>query len=478
MPSNHKSKFRRPTMPKLRNILKTFLPLFFGYLGEVTIGATDIVMIGYLGTDELGAVGLALSVYHILETIGWGMLFPVMILISHARGAARMRIVPTFIKQGLWMSGILFIPGGIVLWNLEAILLATGQIPDLARMADHYMTYRMWAILPEFTYLVFVYALSAMDKNKIIAIVMWFGVVFNIILNYVLIFGKFGFPAMGMAGAGLASVIVFTSIHMALFGILGFYGSLRSSVVFVRAWRPKWGVLGRLFRLGWPKSFEWTIKNSQFSVAALLTGWFGAQAIASHAIARQISYMVAVVISFGLANAITIHIGVASGQNKPGDIWHIFNSGLLLLFLFMLPLAVLLGLFSSWVVALFVGSGQEAEILLPVAIPLIMFLALFILIDGLRTLGNDALNGLADMKVPALIATMAYWGVGLPAAALFGVVMERGVLGLWWGITLGVAVAATTYLLRFRWMVLRQREAPNGYKLRGTIKVSLSKTQT
>jgi MATE family multidrug resistance protein len=121
----------------------------------------------------------------------------------------------------------------------------------------------------------------------------------------------------------------------------------------------------------------------------------------------------------------------------------------------MLPLVVVLGAFPSWAVTLFVGTGPKAESLLPVATPLITLVAFFVLADGLRLIAGQALNGLSDMKAPALIAVVSFWGIGLPSGAMLGLTMELGVLGLWYGLAIGMAITAAVYLGRFRWVVYR-----------------------
>ncbi len=444
-----------PNASELGHILKIALPLAFGQVGGIIIVLTDALMLGRLGPDALGAAGLALSVYEIIATIGYGMAFPVIVLASRARGAGRLRAVPGIIWQGLWIIAILSVPVCAMLWNLEEILLMTGQVPHLAQMAGHYMDYLLWTVFPAFGLFLFMLAFVAMDRVVTVAITTWIGAGLNAILNYVLIFGHFGFPAMGMAGVGLASVIVYASGFLFFFTLLTFHRFPRSGTAFHCAWRLKRAVLGQFFRLGWPKSLEFLIIGGLFSVTSLLVGRIGVQAIASHTIAFQISIVVGLGIR-GIANAVTTRIGIASGRKDYVDtMWRILNSGLLLLFLFMLLPMVILNLFSPWAISLFVGSDLNVQTLLSIASPVISFSAFFIFINGFSRVVNHALNGLADIKIPVLIAAVAYWGIGLPSGMVFGFVMERGVLGMWWGLAIGAAIATLVYLMRFEWMVRR-----------------------
>nr|VFK60330.1 MAG: multidrug resistance protein, MATE family [Candidatus Kentron sp. UNK]VFK69210.1 MAG: multidrug resistance protein, MATE family [Candidatus Kentron sp. UNK] len=441
-----------PTTSELRDILKLALPLAFGQLGIITIGAIDNLMLGRLGADALGAAGLALSIYDIIETAGIGILFPTVVLASQAHGAGRLRTVPGIIRQGLWIAGILSVPACAILWNLEALLLVTGQVPELARMAGDYMDYFLWTIFPALAYSVFMLAFTVMGQAGAVAIIIWLAVGLNAVLNYALIFGNFGFPAMGMAGAGLTSVIVYASIHTAIFTLLAFHRFFKSGTTFRRAWQPKWPILEQFLRLGWPKGLELLMVSGLFSVTSLLVGRFGIQAIAAHTIAFQV-FLVVTLGSRAVAGAVTARMGKASGRKDHTGAWRVLNSGLLLFFLFILPSMVLLKLFSPWVVMLFVGSGLQAQILLPIAAPVVVLSAFFLFVNGLRQVITHASSGLADMRIPALIATLAYWGIAFPVGVVFGFVMDGGVLGVWWGLIIGMSVAAVAQLARFRWVV-------------------------
>jgi len=137
---------RLPTSTDLQDTLRIFLPIGLANLGAIAVGLIDTMMIGRLGTEALAAAGLALSVYAFIFFVGNGVLFPVMVLVSHVRGANRSRTTPRIIRQGLWAAGMLSIPSLAILWDLENILLLAGQNADLARMAGDYMDYYRWAI--------------------------------------------------------------------------------------------------------------------------------------------------------------------------------------------------------------------------------------------------------------------------------------------------------------------------------------------
>nr|VFK34355.1 MAG: multidrug resistance protein, MATE family [Candidatus Kentron sp. MB]VFK76673.1 MAG: multidrug resistance protein, MATE family [Candidatus Kentron sp. MB] len=441
-----------PTLSDLRSTLNIALPLGVGYVGWILIGVTDTVMLGRLSPDALSAAGIALAVYNIIQIIGWGMLFPVMVLVSRICGAkqSRTRIVLMIIRQGLWICGILSVPGSVILWNITPILIRTGQDHALAHMAGQYMDYYAWNLFPAFATIMFSLAFAAMERTGVVALITWLQVGINIILNYGLIFGNLGFPAMGIAGAGLLSVIIYGLGHMAFFSILALHRFFKSPRLFRRAWRPNWNILGWFFRLGWPKSIEMFITYVPFSIFSLLAGRIGVQAVAAYTIAFTTATTVSYTLSWATADTVTVRVSGALTRKSYVDMWRSLTSGIAILFIFLAPLIAIFSIFPEWVVMLFIGSrASENPHLVSLASSLIMSIAIFVIVDGLRLVNNQALNGLSDMKNPMITAAATYWGIAIPLGASLGFSTDLGVEGFWIGIIFGTSVAVIFYMLRF-----------------------------
>nr|VFK58121.1 MAG: multidrug resistance protein, MATE family [Candidatus Kentron sp. TUN]VFK67123.1 MAG: multidrug resistance protein, MATE family [Candidatus Kentron sp. TUN] len=335
--------FKLPILSDFRAILNTALPLGISYMGGMLIGVTDGVMLGRLSPDALGAAGLALSICNIMMLLGWGMLFPMVVLVSrrYDKKCSRTRIPFEVIRQSLWVCGILSIPSYAILWNTTHILILSGQDPTLARMVGQYMDYYLWAIFPIFARAAFALALIAMHRTVTIAIITWLEATLNIILDYGLIFGKLGFPAMGMAGAGLASVIVYSVGHTILFfSIFGFRQFFREIRV-KNVWKPNWDILGQFTRLGWPKGLEYLIINAIFSIFALLSGWISIQTIAANTIALQIVALVSYTLPWAVADIVTVRVSAAFAGKSHVDMWRALNGGIMVLFVLLLPLMMI-----------------------------------------------------------------------------------------------------------------------------------------
>nr|VFK55160.1 MAG: multidrug resistance protein, MATE family [Candidatus Kentron sp. TUN]VFK61241.1 MAG: multidrug resistance protein, MATE family [Candidatus Kentron sp. TUN] len=444
------SKFSFLSVSEFSAILGTAFPLAIGYVGERLIGVTDSIMLGRLGPEALSASGLALSVYNLFVLAGAGMLFSIMILASHARGSNRFRTVPLLIRQGLWVCGILTVMSAIPLWYVTPILTLTGQDPGIARMAGDYMHVYLWSLFPVFSTFLFSQAFAAMDRARTVAVIVWLEVALNAILDYVLISGKFGFPALGMEGAGLATVIAYGVGHLAFFVLLTFHRFFRNTAKYRHAWRPRWHVLNRFFHLGAPRSLETLLRNGLYSVFSLLAGWIGIQALVIYTIVSE----TALVIKFltgSAANAGAMRAGRAYAGKDPEAIRHALGSAMLVLLLFLAPMVIVFLVFPEWVVMAFLGIGSpETKALVPLATPILAWGAFFMLAEGVRLILTQVLSSFADVMVPALIGIAVSWGLAFPLGALLAFAAGFGVLGLWVGLTVGMVVICIAYAARFR----------------------------
>nr|VFJ56053.1 MAG: multidrug resistance protein, MATE family [Candidatus Kentron sp. FW] len=426
------------------------LPFAIGYMGEKLISITDSIMLGRLGPEALSASGLALSIYNLIMVGGFGMLFPMIVLAAHARGSNRFQTIPLIIRQGLWVCGALTVIGSVILWHVTPILILAGQDPGIAHMAGDYMRFYLWTLFPVFTTFMFFLAFAAMGRAGTAALIVWSEVALNAIFDYVLVFGRFGFPALGMEGAGLASIIAYGAGHMAFFILLAFHRFYRRTALFRHAWWPRWHLLKRFFHLGVPKSFEVLMRTGLYSSFSLLSGWMGTQALVIYTIVFETA-MVIFYMAAAIANAGATRIGMAYAGKDHESVWHALSSTMLIMAMFLtLPVLVFV-IFPEWVAILFLGFGSSAaKTLTPFLSPVLVWTALFLIAEGLRVVMVQTLNGLSDMKIPAIIGAFLYWAVAFPLGALLGFTAGFHVLGFWIGLTLGVAAIAVTYMVRFR----------------------------
>nr|VFK41989.1 MAG: multidrug resistance protein, MATE family [Candidatus Kentron sp. TC] len=384
------------------------LPLAVGFVGERLIGTTDSIMLGRIGPEALSASGLALSIYNLIMISGLGMIFPMLVLAAQARGGNRFRTVPLIIRQGLWVCGILVAPGSAILWCVTPILILTGQEPHIARMAGDYMDFYLWTLFPALSTFGFSLAFTAMGRAGIVALIVCMEVAINAVLDYALVLGRFGFPAMGMEGAGLASIAAYGVGHMIFFILLAFHRFFRSTAKYLHAWWPRWHILKRFFHLGAPKAIEVLMRTGLYSGFSLLSGWIGVQALVMYTIVFE-AVMAIVAMTVAVASTGAARTGMAYAGGDHAAIHRALNASILTLFVLLAPMMALFLFFPEWIVMLFLGFGSsEARALTSLVSPVLISAAFFLLAEGMRVVISQALNSLSDMKTPSLIAVLMY----------------------------------------------------------------------
>lgn len=359
--------------------------------------------------------------------------------------------MPLLIRQGLWVCGILAALGGAILWQLRPILILAGQDPRLADLAGDYMDLYLWTLFPMLTTFGFSMAFAALGRAGTAALIIWLEVALNAVLDYLLVFGKFGFPALGMAGAGLASIIAYGVGHLIFFWALGFHRFFGSATLYLKAWQSRWPILKRYLALGLPKSFEILMRTALYSGFALLSGRIGTSALVLYTIVFE-----TVLVICQMVGAVGIAGGTRTGMAYAGKnhlaIRQALSGTLLIQLLFLLPVMTVFLVFPHWIAMLFLGFGSPAaQALTPAIAPVLGWAALFVLVEGLRVVMVQVLNSFSDMKLPSLMAVLVYWTVSFPLGALLGFGAGLEVSGFWIGLTSGMLLLAIFYGMRFWW---------------------------
>jgi MATE family multidrug resistance protein len=430
------------------------VPLVGAQLAQMAMGVTDTVMIGWLGATELAGSVLGTQAYFLLYIFGVGFAQAMLPMAANAEGQGDVGGVRRSIRMGLWIlagfSALMMLP----LWHGEAIMLALGQEPEIAAVAGTYIRVVQWGMLPALVVMGLRSYLTVVGRVYVVLAVVSFGAVLNFVLNYGLIFGNFGMPALGVAGAALATTLTSLVMALVLIGYAAAARGLRRYEIFVRFWRADVRALVEILRLGWPIGATIIAEVGLFAASSVMMGWFGAVPLAAHGIALQIA-SIAFMIPLGLASAATVRVGVAFGR---GDEANLGRAGLTALALAAAIAVVGATIFWSWperLIGFYLDpKNANAEAVLAYAVPLLLVAAAFQTVDSLQAVASGVLRGLKDTRVPLYIALFSYWGVGLPVAWVFGIALGFGGLGVWSGLALGLAAAALLLSGRF---VLRDR---------------------
>ncbi|MFW2588131.1 MATE family efflux transporter [Sagittula sp. SSi028] len=431
----------------LRATLRLGLPLVGGHLAQLGIGITDTVIVGWYGIPELAALVLATSVFFTLFLFGSGFAWAILPMIATYAAREDETGIRRATRMAVWWSILYFALVMPVLWFSEAVLLALGQTPEIAEMAQTYLRIAGWGMLPALGVMVMKNYLAGLELTRVALWVTVFAAVVNGGLNYVLVFGKLGLPEMGIAGAALASLFV----QALSFLLITLYALRRlpEHTLFARFYKPDWEMFRQVFSLGLPIGLTTLAEVALFAGASVLMGWLGTVPLAAHGVALQIA-SATFVVQLGLSNAATVRAGNALGR---GDLDHLLRGARVVtgLSTFIAGLSILLFLtLPEPLISLFVAPSEpQRAAVIAVGTQLMAMAALFQLVDALQVNYLGMLRGLHDTNVPMWLAALSYWGVGMPSALVFGFVLDWGAVGVWMGLVTGLSLACGLLIWRF-----------------------------
>lgn len=440
----------------IRSTVALGIPFVGAQLAQMAINTTDVIMIGWLGTTELAAIVLASQMFFIVFIFGTGFAAAVVPMVAHAVGRGDVTSVRRAVRMGIWVAlgyGALTAP---ILWFSDPILLAFGQEPEVAELAQGYLRVAQWGIFPALTLMVLRSFLSGLERGSIILYVTIGMFLANAALDYALIFGNFGFPAWGLRGAAVASVCASTLGCILMIAYIRGVAETQSFELFVRFWRADWGAIRENVALGLPISFTILAETSLFAAASLLIGTIGTRELAAHGIALQLA-SIAFMIPLGLAQVATVRVGLAYGREDILGVKRAAVAVLVVSLCFSACGSLLFAIMPRELGSLFLDiRNPDASAVLEYAASLIIIAGVFQLADGLQAVGAGLLRGLKDTKVPMMLALVAYWPIGFACAWLFGFPLGFGGPGVWFGFVTGLGAAALLLCGRFYLLVRRR----------------------
>src|SRR3984893_14924783 len=299
---------------ELGETLKLAVPIALTQLGQIAMMTTDIAFIGRLGSEALAAASLAHTVFFVSFTFGMGLMSAVAPLAAQAFGARDPRMVRRSLRVGLWAALLIALPLMALPFRGEQILLALGQAPMAAHLAQHYLFGLAWGILPALWFLALRGFMSAINRPQPILWITLAAIPANALLVYLLIYGELGLSRLELLGAGLATTIVNFGTFIAGLWIATRRRPFRKYHVLGHIWRIDWALMRQLLALGAPISVAFLLEYGLFSAAALLMGLISTAALAAHQVALQVTAILFMV-PFGIALAATVRVGHAVGRD-------------------------------------------------------------------------------------------------------------------------------------------------------------------
>lgn len=434
---------------ELRSLLGLAGPIIVSQLGQVGMNTADTIMVGPLGGESLAAAGLGSALHTFTIMLCTGIIIGMAPQVSQAFGAGAVTQCRRLLVQGLWLAVALAVPVTVLTFFGEGIALRLGQDPGVAGLAGGYLHALAWGVAPAFLFMAFRQYLEGMGIVKPVMVITFLGLGANIPCNWLLIYGVPGLiPALGVAGSGWATTIVRWIMLLAVVVYVVRHPELRPFQG-VRL-RPDWGVLRRTLGLGLPIGGQIGLEVGLFSFSAVMMGWLGALPLGAHQVTLNIAattFMVALGTSLAGSVRVGQHVGAgrSEGVRRAAFGTYLLAAGFMSLcaLVFLSVPRGLIGLYTSDPGIVALGAR------------LLLMAALFQVFDGMQVAGTAILRGAGDTRVPMLLAAFGYWVVGMPVGYLLGFHTALGPVGVWAGLSLGLAVVAVLLAWRVRGLIRR-----------------------
>jgi multidrug resistance protein, MATE family len=440
---------------ELVETVKLALPIALTQLGQIAMMTTDLALIGRLGDHVVAASALAQIVLFVAFVLGMGIVSAVAPLAAQAYGAREPRMVRRALRVGLWAALLLGIPLTAVQLYGEEILLALGQSRQSSELAARYLFGLAWCLIPGWWFIALRGFMSAVNRPEPALWITLVAIPANALIGYLLIYGEFGFPRLDVLGAGIATTIVNIGMCVASFWVCYARHPFKKYRVLGRFWRMDWPLMGRLIVVGAPISGAFLLEYGLFASAALLMGWISTSALAAHQIALTVASIMFMV-PFGISMAATVRVGHAVGARDAEGTRVAGYTAIALGAVFMAAMAVLAIATRHIIPLAFLGTiTVENDATATLAATLLAVGASFFIADGMQTVAAGALRGFNDTRIPLLFSALCFWAVGFPACYLLGFSLDGGAVGVWIGLSIGVALYAVLLVWRFHALTRR-----------------------
>ena len=426
-------------------LLKLGIPIVIGQLGMIVLGFADTLMIGHHSTEGLAAASFVNNMFNLVIIFATGFSYGLTPIVGSLFGSGEQQAVGRTLKNALWANGLMGILltaiMGILYWNIHRL----GQPEELLPLMRPYFIVLLVSLIFVMLFNAFKQFADGITDTKTGMWLLIGGNVLNILGNWVLIYGHFGLPEMGLLGAGVATLSSRIAMPVAFVGI--FLTSKRYQVYkagFLEGSLNRKDFL-QLNKLGWPVALQMGMETASFSLATIMVGWLGAMALAAHQVMLtigQLGYMM----YYGMAAAVAVRVSNFHGQKDTEAVRHASSAGFHLILLMAIMVSVPLFLLRHQIGGWFTDNAEVTLMVASLIVPFIIYQ----FGDGMQCNYSNALRGIADVKPVMYIAFIAYFIISLPAGYLFGFVFDWGLTGIWLSFPFGLTSAGLMFYFRFR----------------------------
>lgn len=431
--------------PYYKRNLQLALPVVLSQIGQVTVMLVDNMMVGHVGTTELAASSFANNVFMVGMYFGMGITYGLTPQVGNAFGNRKLRVVAEWLKNGIFTHFVAAVFLTFLMFALYFILPFMGQPENVLKAAKPYYVLLCASYFPFMMFFSVKQFFEGIGNTKIAMQITLISNIINVVVNYILIFGKFGFPELGLIGAGIGTFL--SRLVMPLLFVYFIVRNSRFKRYFILARiQPlvKQKVVSVL-KIGIPIGFQIIVEVVTFGTGAIMMGWLGETPLAAHQVAiglAAFTYM----ISLGISQATTIRVSHQMGVKDYTALQNAAFASTHLVLVFMMIMGVIFITLRHELPLLFT---QDDDVIL-IASKLLVVAAIFQLFDGLQVIMLSTLRGMADVKIPMFFAFLAYLVIGIPTSYIFSFLLNVGPQGIWYGYLVGLGTAGILFYFRFK----------------------------
>lgn len=430
---------------QISETLKLAYPIILGQLGIILMGVADTLMVGPLGSEVLASANQANNLFFMVSGLTFGVLFSISTLVSIKVGQKRAADGFITYRAGLVVALVLFVFQYLVLQVFVYNFHWLGQDEAVTRLAPGLLNILSWSILPLLINVVTRQFTDGLGYTKIAMLITLCGLGLNVLLCWVFIYGHWGFDAMGLNGAGYATLVSRTAMALVGLWYVRYSAFMRKYVPSVM---PKWDKISEempsIWKLGLPVALQTFAEWACFGLSGVMVGWYGSKQLAAHAVALNVASVTYMVVS-GIAIAGAIIVGNNYGEKNRHQIRHAAHAVFLIIGVFEVINAVAF-VFGNQAIASLYDVKPEV---MPTILPLFILAAVFQLADGIQAGAMNMLRGIKDVNWSSGLSILSYWVISLPLSYALGVWQNWQVYGIWIGFTVGLFVAAGLGVWRF-----------------------------
>lgn len=430
-------------------LLKLAIPLALVGIVGAAPSFFETLFLAHVDQETLAAGALVSWLYGTFAVIIFGTLSAINVLISHKYGANDQAGIILVTRDGLILSLLLSIPAFILFWNMAPIFLLFGQNPSIVLLAKSYLHALAWGLLPNFIAVAIFELIIGLGHTRILTIFTVFGVSLAVFFSYVLIFGKFGFPALGIAGAGWGMTISYWIIAVVQSVYVLVHKDYKKYFLHIFN-RNQPSFIWELLQVGVPMGLMYCFEVAFFFALTLVMGSLGSQLLAANQIVMQ--YMCALMmVIFSVAQAITVRMGHLLGAREAVAAKNASYTGICISGMFMGVIAICYWIFPTFLISVDIDVHNPSNAVMVSEIKkLFAISAIFQILEAIRISLFGVLRALKDTHFTLLISIISFWCIALPVGYLLATYFELGSTGLWWGMVMGASISVILLYWRFK----------------------------